>query len=178
MDFQNRFKRSWDLLLLKKNTLLPVSYHSYTTTYRFQTYQAQQTSLHHSYTQQLKAHAPQTNEWAKQHALRNKTARTIKGFLDLSHDLQCSVPMHTFYVEDYYLRALFRQSQQMPLSHFQSVLGNPSPLDPNLSTFSFSMSFFLFFSFSSICFCTISLFLSQFLSGQSDQFRVSQSIGS
>ena len=35
-------------------------------------------------TQQLKARAPQTNEWAKQHALRNKTARTIKGFLDLS----------------------------------------------------------------------------------------------
>ena len=26
---QNRFKSSWDLLLLKKNTLLPVSYHSY-----------------------------------------------------------------------------------------------------------------------------------------------------
>ena len=32
VDFQNRFKRSWDLLLLKKNTLLPVSYHSYSTT--------------------------------------------------------------------------------------------------------------------------------------------------
>ena len=90
VDFQNRFKRSWDLLLLKKNTLLPVSYHSYATTERFQTYQAQQTSLHHSYTQQLKAHAPQTNEWAKQHALRNKTARTIKGFLNLSQKLQMS----------------------------------------------------------------------------------------
>ena len=27
VDCQNRFKRSWDLLLLKKNTLLPASYH-------------------------------------------------------------------------------------------------------------------------------------------------------
>ena len=30
-----------------------------------------------------------TNEWAKQHALRNKTARTIKGFLDLSFGAVC-----------------------------------------------------------------------------------------
>ena len=29
VDCQNRFKRSWDLLLLKKNTLLQASYHSY-----------------------------------------------------------------------------------------------------------------------------------------------------
>ena len=38
VDCQNRFKRSWDLLLLKKNTLLPASYHSYrfsTTTEQF-----------------------------------------------------------------------------------------------------------------------------------------------
>ena len=44
----------------QENTLLPVSYHSYAQQPNgFQTYQAQQTSLHHSYTPQLKAHAPQ-----------------------------------------------------------------------------------------------------------------------
>ena len=45
VDCQNRFKRSWDLLQLKKNTLLQASYHSYrfsTTNERFQSYQAQQ----------------------------------------------------------------------------------------------------------------------------------------
>ena len=68
VDCQNRFKRSWDLLLLKKNTLLPASYHSYrfsTTTEQFQSYQAQQSFTTASPLTTKLAHTSKTSEWAK-----------------------------------------------------------------------------------------------------------------